>query len=876
MDSRYTGLMQEILSADKMTIQDQRDIQQLLLAVREEGQLSDAETLRYCLDVAEYARKTAEYGMAKTGSAEEYELYWKFTLFEAPHRFEPYLYYVEKKRRPKKSFYLPRRNVLKVLVDDLQDLEERKIIHLAISLPPRVGKAIGKNAPVLTRGGWKKHGDLKVGDMVIGLDGKYKKVLAVHPRCRMDYRVDFTNGQSLTCSKEHEWLVFDRARQSMAVYTTEEITKRIIRAADGHFMFGLPHRKAIEGEEKSLRIPPYIMGLWLGCGKCGTALVRMSRDNPAIKRMRRDGVIEQETHKLGQKFTDYLIKDLLTGLKEYGILDKKRIPLDYILSSINQRMELLAGLVDSCGSVRYQQKKSYLSLKFEQNGLKEDFTMLVLSLGWQPSFRSRDAVSFRPSVKIPCEKSLDYVTAEVQTMRCIKSITPTNGIGNCITVEDGMYLVGESLIPTHNSTLCIFFMSWVMGRRPNSHNAMAGHSGILAEGFYGELLNIITSPEYAYDEVFPGVKLERKSADKLEINLGDYDRFPTITCRGIDGAWTGAIDISSDGYLYVDDLVKDRMEALSPTRLNNRYNDYLNVLVDRKNDGARELNVGTRWNTLDYIGRNEEKLRYNNEVRFRKIPALNDKNESNFEYLYGKGFSAKYFLDIKNRLDRAEWMAKYIQAPFVREGLLFPEEELKFLSDGVIDTRDYRVVAACDPAFGGGDSVSMPICLDYGVGMSKPIIDWVFNKGTVKTTVPLIVDKIIRYDIVEVEFEANSAGILYCEYIKTALKDRGYNHCRCYTKYAPVKLTKMEKIKAYSDYVKDTFIFLLPNRNGQEMEDGAYRRTSEYNDAMDELETFTAEGRNIRDDAADGITQLAMIFEDKFAPEPTRIVPSPI
>lgn len=132
------------------------------------------------------------------------------------------------------------------------------------------------------------------------------------------------------------------------------------------------------------------------------------------------------------------------------------------------------------------------------------------------------------------------------------------------------------------STMCIFFMSWIMGRRPNSHNAMGGHSGKLAKGFYGELLNLINTQEYTYSEIFPTLKLQKQSADDFEINLDKPDRFATMTCRGIEGTWTGAVDISPDGYLYVDDLVRDRQHSLSPTRLENTYQEYLNKMVDRK------------------------------------------------------------------------------------------------------------------------------------------------------------------------------------------------------------------------------------------------------------------------------------------------------
>ena len=445
-------------------------------------------------------------------------------------------------------------------------------------------------------------------------------------------------------------------------------------------------------------------------------------------------------------------------------------------------------------------------------------------------------------------------------------------------LEDGeMDFYGLSLPPrTGKSSICIFFLSWIMGKRPNSHNAMSGHSGILADGFYGEILNLIATQEYTFHEIFPTVRLEKKSADKKEINLDRPDRFATLTCRGIDGTWTGSVDISSDGYLYVDDLVRDRTESLSPTRLANRYQDYLNVLVDRKNDGAKELMVGTRWNVFDPLGVVERENKHNPRYRFRKIPALNENDESNFDYDYGVGFSTQYYIDMRERLEKPEWMAKFQQNPFVREGLLFPENELHYF-DGTIPEGNYKIVAAIDPAFGGGDSVSMPICLVHENG-KKYIIDWMHNKGSLKITIPLVRDKIMRHDVVEVKFEKNNGGELYCKNVQVDLADRKYNHCHCYTKSAPVRLSKEEKINAYADYIKDNFLFLLPNRNISIDDDGVrfvYKRSDEYDKAIDEMTIYTAEGRNEHDDSCDALTQLAMMFEDKFTAPPARVIDSP-
>ena len=444
---------------------------------------------------------------------------------------------------------------------------------------------------------------------------------------------------------------------------------------------------------------------------------------------------------------------------------------------------------------------------------------------------------------VPRRKTLHILTEELQNL------------------DDGKYkFLGISLPPrVGKSTLCIFFLSWVMGRRPNSHNAMSGHSGILADGFYGEILNLIATPEYTFQEIFPWAKIQKKSADKKEINLDRPDRFPTLTCRGIDGTWTGAVDISSDGYLYVDDLVRDRMESLSPTRLESRYQDYLNVLVDRKNDGSKELMVGTMWNTLDPINRVKTEKKNDPTYHFVRIPALNENGESNFDYDYGVGFSTEYYKEIKSRLDNNEWMAKYQQKPYVREGLLFPEDELQYYN-GVLPEGDSRVVSAVDVAWGGGDSLSMPIGREYEDG-SVYIFAWVFNKGKKEDTLPLVTGQIMNNEIRQIRFEGNTGGDLYAQYVNERLQEHNYK-CSCSSRKAPSRMAKMEKIIAYSGSIKRKYYFLDEEH-----------REQEYQDAMEELCMTVTIGKNDHDDAADGLTQLEMFIEGG-ATIPTRIVGS--
>ena len=103
--------------------------------------------------------------------------------------------------------------------------------------------------------------------------------------------------------------------------------------------------------------------------------------------------------------------------------------------------------------------------------------------------------------------------------------------------DDELDVYGLSLPSrTGKSSICIFFLTWVGVRKPNSHNAMGGHSGQLAKRFYRGLDNIIETPDYRYDEVFhlwnPEYRavLQAKSSDPAEftLNLGSPDEFSVV------------------------------------------------------------------------------------------------------------------------------------------------------------------------------------------------------------------------------------------------------------------------------------------------------------------------------------------------------------
>ena len=835
-----------------------------------------------------------EYCIEHDTSTPLVDKYYEILKVLSPFDFEAFIFYMEKNRKPNKRFYAPRMGTLGDVAQDLSDLDNGKYRFLGVSLPARTGKLIADYTPVLTKDGWKTHGDLRVGDYVVGRYGEWVKVQFVHPKHYANKRVQFADHTYIDCHENHEWVVYDRSRNGERIVETKELSQSAyIEGGNTRYRFQMPVVEPIQGTKIELPMNPYVLGVWLGDG---------TNRKPTITICNTDEVILQNIVASGYQVTTcfeqigckaYSFDKLRSDLNQFGMCHsrkklQKHIPDIYFRASLNQRLDLLAGLIDTDGT--FKKKENRYDISTSDETLKNDIVKLLGTFGWricvaeyEPTLSTGGIqgksvnyrISFNPNIEIPCRVERKQITDFSKQRRIavvgVEDIEPVSG--NCITVEGGVYRVGERLKLTHNSTLCIFFLAWIACKRPNSHSAMCGHSGVLAKGFYEELLNLVLTEEYNFRELFVYMHPEylhekfptRQSAEEYSITLGDKDRFPTIVCRGIDGTWTGAVDISKDGYLYVDDLVRDREHSLSPTRMENTWQAMLNKCVDRENDGAKELFVGTLWSVLDPLER--MRVLHENEKGycFRRIPALNDDDESNFQYTIN-GFSTQYYRDMRERLDDAEWQSKYQQKPYIREGLLY--DNLNYFN-GILPEGDSRIVAVVDVAWGGGDSLSMPIGREYSNG-DVYIFDWVFNAGAKEVTIPEVVGKIIDNQIRQCRFEGNVGGAMYSEYVNAELLKHNYK-CSCTEKKAPNTMAKLEKIIAYAGDIKRKYYFLSSKAPSQEeLENDAklgikrYRRSKEYQKAMDELCMFVTVGKNVHDDAADSITQLEMFIEGGF------------
>lgn len=856
----------------------------------------------FAMKISKHTHAWAGHMAAETGEARFDELYWKLLLSEAQsYQVDSGLLYLEKNRVPKERFYEPRREVFikHNIIGSFQDLMDDKLDIFALSVPPGCGKQLADDTPILTTNGWKNHGDLVVGDKVFGIDGKPKKVLHVFPKSEDDCLVTFTNGEKIQCHEQHEWIVYDRRKHRERIVETKELMSKSLETGipgkRGHrYFYQIPLKAAFEGKYKNLPVRPYTFGIWLGNGRNNNPDICGSLEDIEVE----IAAIEKEGYSVSWKTThketlvEYRgIEGLRNDLKKCGMCHSRKrvekyIPDIYFSASIEQRLELLAGLIDTDGTLIKENRKYQFSTTGEE--LKDGFIKLISTFGWRCSITERKpeisssgiigrkkvyVIGFCPTIHIPCRlKRKQLFSFSKQRKIAIKSIErviPKRG--NCIQVEGGIYCAGKTMIPTHNSTLEDFFLSLVGGWFPNDFNLSSAHSSILTRSLYDGVLEIINDPiEYTWHEIFPNVKTTGTNAKETTVNLERNGRFKTWTFRSIDGSLTGATRCNR--FLTADDLVSGIEEALNKSRLETLWTKVVNDLRSRRLEGCKEIYIATRWSVHDPIGKLEQLYEGNPRARFIAIPALNPDGESNFMFAVN-GFSKKYFMDAKESMDEISFNCLYQQQPIEREGLLFPTDELRrfFMSRDqvpekqntftIFPDRDPDAIwGVCDTKDKGTDFESLPIAYQFGEDFYIPAV--VFDDTTDYDTLDKkTADILIEHQPHKVRFESNQAGGRIAANIEKMIEGK----CRTIidTKYTTAN--KETKILVNSDWIKKHCLFL---------DASLYTPKSDYGLFMGNVTLYTTRSKVPHDDGPDS---LAMLAEYVSIPDqkPARVVKSP-
>ncbi|WP_237236869.1 replicative DNA helicase [Rothia nasimurium] len=367
---------------------------------------------------------------------------------------------------------------------------------IVIAARPAMGKALALDTPIPTPTGWTAMGDIRVGDTVLGADGHPTTVTNATDVMtgRPCFKVIFDDGTEIIADAEHQWLTETRAsrrarssalagsgggrvRTSVGaqVRTTAEIRETVRCAtADRRANHSIANARPLQLPEADLLVAPYTLGIWLGDDS--TALA------PSAE-----------------------------SLRTLGILNNKHIPMQYLRASEAQRRALLAGLLDSDGTVT---NAGCIQFTVTNRQLALDTQELALSLGYRTgmatkkvkgsseatstayklTFSSSDSV-FALSRKNQMHRDRDSRPTAKRSSRYIVAVEPVDSVPvRCIEVdnEQHLFLASRAFVPTHNSTFALdiarsaaikhgmttVFFSLEMGRNEIAMKILSAEAGI--------------------------------------------------------------------------------------------------------------------------------------------------------------------------------------------------------------------------------------------------------------------------------------------------------------------------------------------------------------------------------------------------------------
>ena len=426
--------------------------------------------------------------------------------------------------------------------------------------------------------------------------------------------------------------------------------------------------------------------------------------------------------------------------------------------------------------------------------------------------------------------------------------------------DDKYDIVCISLPPgVGKSGTAIFFLSWMAGRYPDEPMLTGSHSNAFVRGAYDECLRIFDpNGEYLWHDVFPDLTVTSTNAKDLRIDLGKRKRFETLQFTSVGAGNAGLY--RAGRLLFCDDLVAGIEQALSKERMDKLWEIYTTDLRQRKvGDHCKELHLATRWSCHDVIGRLSARYEGDERAQFLVMPALDENDESNFDYLYGVGFTTEFYHEQRDIMDDASWRALYMNEPIEREGLLYPEHELRRyfeLPDGEPDA----ILSVCDTKDRGTDYCVMPIAYQYG--NDYYIEDVVCDNSNPEVVEPRLVEKCVKHKVQMSRFESNSAGGRIAQSVQAAIKAQG-GITKITTKYTTQN--KETKIIVASPFVKEHFLF---------KDDSVIKNNTEYKRYMNFLCSYTMIGRNKWDDAVDA-TAMLVNYVQSFAQTKVEILQRP-
>ncbi len=328
-----------------------------------------------------------------------------------------------------------------------------------------LGKAAPLSTRVLTPAGWRRFGDLQLGDPIMNAQGGVSRVTGIFPQGKLEgFRVMFSDGASTLCSDDHLWLVNSPLRTSRGnpprVMTLREIRERLHDAA-GNARHFIPVAQPMHfGHDEALPIPPYLLGCLLGDGGFSHGGARLSTaDEELLEECR--ALLPTGTDPEPLSGYAYAIRPRRTSEGFNGAYDIKAafVPESYRLAGVSDRLALLQGLMDTGGCV--SEEDNHVEFTSVSEKLAEAVVYLVRSLGGVARLHA-EAPAYRVAIVMPAQYNPFRLSRKAEVYRGRVKYAPVRAIVDvipageyemqCIAVDSPDHLyVTDDFIVTHNT-----------------------------------------------------------------------------------------------------------------------------------------------------------------------------------------------------------------------------------------------------------------------------------------------------------------------------------------------------------------------------------------------------------------------------------------
>ena len=411
-------------------------------------------------------------------------------------------------------------------------------------------------------------------------------------------------------------------------------------------------------------------------------------------------------------------------------------------------------------------------------------------------------------------------------------------------LDDKLDILSISMPPgTGKSTVEKFFHAGLCGWFPADFNLFYSHSSDITRMYYDGVADILTNgSEYAWNEMFPELKVTGTTAKLEQLNIGAYKPFPNVQCTSVGSKNAGKVRASK--FLLCDDLIGGIEEALNKNTLEKLWSIYSVDARQRKIDGCKEIHIATRWSVHDVIGRLQRMYDGSDRCRFIAVPDIDPETGfSNFQFDINP-FSVAFFHDQEKLMDEVSYRCLYKNEPIEREGLLYTENNIRFYM-ALPEQAPDEILGQVDAKAKGTDFMFMPVLYRYGDDYY--CVDCVCNKESdYEMQYRRLADTIVLHRMNNCEFESNMGGDRVGMEVSKRVQAKGWV---CNITDRPTESNKEARIFQCSNWVQQHILF-----KSKEM----YSRKCDYAEMMHQLLSYSVAGKNPNDDVPDCFANFAL------------------